>query len=357
MTEALRRLVEVESPSSDLAAVARCADAVTALGVELLGEQPERLEREGRTHLRWAFGDGRIVLIGHLDTVWPLDTLAAWPFEVRDGVAVGPGVLDMKSGIVQGLYALSTLDDVDGIALLVTCDEEIGSPTSDEVIRETARSASAALILEPAAGEALKTARKGVSDYQLAITGKEAHAGLEPERGVNALTELAHQVIALEAIANPGAGTTVTPTVAHAGTAMNVVPAAATVKVDVRAAGPEEQTRVDEAIRALVPRHPRATIEVGGGINRPPMPPSASAELFARARRLAEEMDLPELTGAAVGGGSDGNFTAALGVPTLDGLGAVGGGAHARSEHVVLSSMAERAALLAALIEDIRSSP
>jgi glutamate carboxypeptidase len=357
MTEALRALVEVESPSSDLAAVNRCADAVADLARDLLGAEPERLQVDGRTHLRWTFGVARIVLIGHMDTVWPAGTLAGWPFVVRDGVAAGPGVLDMKGGIVQGLYALSTLKDLDGIALLITSDEELGSPTSDALIEETARGAVAALVLEPAAGEALKTARKGVSVYEIAITGKEAHAGLEPERGVNALTELAHLVIALEEIGNPQAGTTVTPTVAHAGTATNVVPAGAIVEVDVRATEPGEQTRVEEAIRALTPRNPAAKIRVGGGINRGPMPSSASAELFARAKRLAAELGLPELKGAAVGGGSDGNFTAALGVPTLDGLGAVGGGAHARTEHLVISAMPERAALLAALIDDIRDRP
>jgi glutamate carboxypeptidase len=357
MTDALRALVEAESPSTDLAAVARCAEAVAALGRDLLGAEPERVLVDGRTHLRWTFGDPRIVLIGHMDTVWPAGTLAAWPFAIEDGIAAGPGVFDMKGGIVQGLFALNTLGDLDGIALLITSDEELGSPTSDALIEETARSAVAALVLEPAAHGALKTARKGVSTYEVRVTGREAHAGLEPERGVNALTELAHHVIALERIADPSAGTTVTPTVASAGTAINVVPAAATVHIDVRAAEPGEQTRVDDAIRALAPRDPAATVEVIGGINRPPMPESASAGLFARAKRLAAELDLPELEGAAVGGGSDGNFTAALGIPTLDGLGAVGGGAHARSEHIVLSTMPERAALLAALIDDLRSSP
>jgi glutamate carboxypeptidase len=357
MSEALRVLVEVESPSEDLAAVARCAEAVAELGRDMLGAEPERVDRAGRIHLRWTFGAPRIVLIGHLDTVWPAGTLAGWRFDVHDDVAAGPGVLDMKGGIVQGMFALNALGDLYGIALLVTSDEELGSPTSDALIEETAKTAGAALVLEPAAGDSLKTARKGVSNYEIEIIGKEAHAGLEPERGVNALTELAHIVIALEGIADRPAGTTVTPTVARAGTATNVVPAGAVVKVDVRAAEPEEQRRVDEAIRSLVPRDAGAKIQVLGGINRGPMPPSASAELFERAKRLAAEMGLPALTGAAVGGGSDGNFTAALGIPTLDGLGAVGGGAHARSEHVVLSAMPERAALLAALIDDLRGSP
>lgn len=356
MIDALRTLVEVESPSGDLAAVARCADAVAGLGRAMLDAEPERIDVDGRVHLRWRFGDTKVALIGHLDTVWPIGTLDGWGFEVRDGVAAGPGVFDMKGGIVQGLFALNTLADLDGIALLITSDEELGSPTSDALIEETAKPARAALVLEPAAGAALKTARKGVSVYEIEITGKEAHAGLEPERGVNALTELAHVVIALEAIADPGAGTTVTPSVARAGTATNVVPAIAVVEVDVRAAEPEEQTRIDDAVRALTPHDPRASIAVRGGINRGPMPKRASAELFARASRLAAELGLPKLDGTAVGGGSDGNFTAALGIPTLDGLGAVGGGAHARSEHIVVSMMAERAALVAELIDDIRSS-
>ena len=171
MTEALRLLVEVESPSADLAAIARCSDAVAALGRGLLGAAPERIDRDGRVHLRWTFGEPRIVLIGHLDTVWPLGTLAAWPFEVRDGVAAGPGCFDMKSGIVQGMYALSTLDDLDGIALLVTSDEELGSISSEAIIEETAKPAIAALILEPASGLAVKTARKGVSMYEVRVTG------------------------------------------------------------------------------------------------------------------------------------------------------------------------------------------
>ena len=356
MTDALRALVEVESPSEELAAVARCAEAVAAIGRGLLGAEPERLDVDGRIHLRWMFGDPRIVLIGHLDTVWPLGTIDGWPFEIRDGIASGPGVFDMKSGIVQGLFALSTLPDLDGIALLVTSDEELGSLTSDAIIEETAKTASAALILEPAAGAAVKTARKGVSMYEIEIIGKEAHAGLEPERGVNALIELAHVVIALEGIADPSAGTTVTPTVARAGTAKNVVPGRAVVHVDVRAAEPSDQERVERDIRALVPHHTGARIDVRGGINRGPMPLSSSAALFDRARRIADDLGLPPLEGIAVGGGSDGNFTAALGVPTLDGLGAVGDGAHARSEHVVLSAMPERAALLAALIDELRGS-
>jgi glutamate carboxypeptidase len=221
------------------------------------------------------------------------------------------------------------------------------------VIEETARGADAALILEPAAGGALKTARKGVSNYDVVVHGRAAHAGLEPEKGANASVELAYQVLALAAIARPEVGTTVTPTVMSAGTATNVVPAEARFAVDVRASSVAEQQRVDDAIRALPPHVEGATVEILGGPNRPPLEAAASEALFVRAQRLAEGLGLGSLRGVAVGGGSDGNFTAAIGVPTLDGLGAVGDGAHAEGEYVVVDEMPRRASLVAALVNDL----
>jgi glutamate carboxypeptidase len=354
MVTALRALVEAESPSNDSRALAACADLVATIGSDLLGAEPERVEVDGLAHLRWRFGGAtRVLLLCHYDTVWPLGTLASWPWRVDDGIATGPGAFDMKAGLVQGLYALASLDDLDGVCLLATADEEVGSHSSRALIESEAAGAAGALVLEPSAGRAgaLKIARKGTSTYQLEITGLAAHAGLEPEKGVNALVELAHQVLALEGIARPELGTTVTPTVASAGTTQNTVPAAARVQVDVRAFDPDEQRRVDDDLRRLAPKVPGARLAVHGEPNRPPLPERASAELFALASKLAADLGLKPLESAAVGGGSDGNLTAGIGVRTLDGLGAVGGNPHALGEHVVLAAMPDRAALVAALVE------
>ncbi|TMK22640.1 MAG: M20 family metallopeptidase, partial [Actinobacteria bacterium] len=244
-------------------------------------------------------------------------------------------------------------DHIDGVAFLFTSDEELGSPSSAPLIRELAASSGAALVLEPSAGGALKTGRKGVSMYAIEIAGRAAHAGLEPHQGANALIELAHQVLAIEALADPDAGTTVTPTVARAGTATNVVPASARIDVDVRVATLAEQDRIAKAMRALAPRVAGTSLTIDGDENRPPLEPASSAELFARAARLGAELGLGDLQGVTVGGASDGNFTAAEGCPTLDGLGAVGDGAHAESEYVVVSEMAPRVALLAALVDEL----
>src|SRR5439155_16797518 len=204
--------------------------------------------------LLWRFGARqRVLVIGHFDTVWPTGTLGRWPFVVDGDRASGPGAFDMKAGIVQGLYAMATLPSLEGIAILFTSDEELGSPTSAPLIRELASTMEATLVLEPSAGGALKTGRKGVSQYEVHIEGRAAHAGLDPEKGANALIELAHQVLQIEALADPGAGTTVTPTVARAGTASNVVPASAAITVDVRIATIAEQERVAAAMRALKP--------------------------------------------------------------------------------------------------------
>jgi glutamate carboxypeptidase len=357
MVDLLGALVAAESPSSSPDAVAACGRIVADAAVDLLGEKPEEVVVDGRTHLRWRFGEGaaRVVLVGHVDTVWPLGTIDRWPFSVTDGVATGPGAFDMKAGIVQLLHALRRLDDLDGVAVVLTADEEIGSPTSRALIEATAAGARAALVLEPSAGAALKTARKGVSTYEVVVRGRAAHAGLEPEKGANTTVEMAHVVLGLAGLARPDLGTTVTPTALRSGTAANVVPADAVLQVDVRAATPEEQRRIDMAVHRLIALVPGTAIEVRGGPNRPPLPPTASAALFARAQRLAGELGLPALQSVEVGGGSDGNFTAALGVPTLDGLGAVGDGAHAEGEHVLLDAIPGRVALLSALIADLLS--
>lgn len=351
MVDDLAALVEVESPSADVAATTACADVLAALGTERVGVAPERHDAGGHPALVWRLGGPtRVLLVGHFDTVWPMGTLAELPFAVKDGRATGPGVFDMKAGIVQGLHALATLDDLDGITVLLTSDEETGSLGSRPLIEAEARGARAALVLEPSADGALKTARKGVGMYAIDVRGRAAHAGLEPEKGVNALIELAHQVLALESIARPGIGTTVTPTVSRAGTVTNVVPEEARVDIDVRCSTPDEQARVDAAMHARTAVLPGAGVRVTGAPNRPPMPASSSQELFELARSLAP---FP-LLGVEVGGGSDGNFTAGVGTPTLDGLGAVGDGAHARHEWTDVDAMPVRAKLLADLLIALR---
>ncbi|HEX4222364.1 MAG TPA: M20 family metallopeptidase [Pseudonocardiaceae bacterium] len=356
IVEDIETLVTCESPSSDLEAVAASADVVARLGTARLGVEPERIVLEGRTHLRWRLGHGprRVLVLGHHDTVWPLGALASHPFSITDGVLRGPGCFDMKTGLAMAFDALASLSDVDGVTLLVTGDEELGSPSSRDLIEAEAHGCAATLVLEAAGpGGALKTSRKGVSRYQLTAHGRAAHAGLEPEKGINASLELAHQLPAVAALADPAVGTTVTPTLLRAGTTTNTVPAEGSFAVDVRVRTLAEQDRVDKGIRALTPVLPGARLTVSGGPNRPPLEESASAALFDRARRIAADLGLPALTGVAVGGASDGNFTAGIGVPTLDGLGASGGGAHADDEHVLLDELPGRTALVAALLADL----
>ena len=355
MLDDLRRLVEIESPSHDRAAIDRSAAAVSELITRRLGTAPEIVASAAGPHVHWRSpGEPRVLVLGHHDTVFPIGALASRPFTVSDGRVSGPGVFDMKGGIVTAVHAVATLADRGGIELLFTCDEEVGSLTSRQLIEERAVACGRVLVLEPAAdGGALKVGRKGVGMFDLEIGGRAAHAGLEPEKGVNALVEAAHQVLAITAIARPDAGTTVTPTVAHAGTAENVVPAAALIRVDVRVTSLDEAGRVDKEIAALTPVDPQATITVSGGVNRPPMQVDASVELFEAAQKAAVAVGIGAVDGVTVGGGSDGNFTAAIGIPTLDGLGVVGGGAHADHEWVDVASLPERAALLAALLGDL----
>lgn len=350
MLDDLRTLVEIESPSRDLVALQRSAETLASMIERLLGRPATLVESPAGPHVHWSGGgEPKVLLLGHHDTVFPVGALAGRPFTVADGRVTGPGVFDMLGGIVQALHGVATLDDRSGVELLFTADEEVGSTTSRELIEDRARACGAVLVLEPSAdGGALKTGRKGCGTFEVLIRGRSAHAGLEPENGVNALVEAAHQVLAIAGIARPDVGTTVTPTVASAGTTDNVVPAEGRITVDVRVESAAEKARVEDAMAALEPVHPEAAIEVLGGINRPPMPESASAELMRHVHDVA-----PALAGVAVGGGSDGNFTAAIGVPTLDGLGAVGGGAHADHEYVLVDTMPERARLIAGLVERI----
>jgi len=346
-------LVSCESPSHDVEALERCADRVGTLAARRIGHLPEVLRVDNRPHLRWTFGSPRVLLLGHFDTVWPTGTLARWPFAVDGDRASGPGAFDMKAGIVQLFAALEQLSALDGIAVLITSDEEIGSPTSQKLIESTARDVHATLVLEPSSDGALKLARKGVGMYHLDVVGRAAHAGLEPERGINATIEAAAQILAIHRLSDPSAGTTVTPTVVAAGTVSNTVPAAARVTVDVRAESVDEMQRVDAGLQSLSPTVPGAVVKVVAETVRPPLEPRWSESLFAQARSLAPGIGIADLAGVAVGGGSDGNLTAAIGIPTLDGLGAVGGNAHAEGEWVSVSAMPPRTNLVTALIREL----
>jgi glutamate carboxypeptidase len=349
----LEALVSVESPSRNLDAMRRSAEALAGLIERHLGSPARLLEGPQGPHVHWSGGgDPKVLILGHHDTVHPLGTLAERPFAVTDGIATGPGVFDMKAGIVQAIHAVAGLASTAGVEMLFSADEEVGSGTSRAVIEERAAACGAVLVLEPSAdGGALKTGRKGTGTFEVTITGRAAHAGLEPEKGDNALIEAAHQILQIASLGAPAEGTTVTPTMAVAGSADNVVPEQARITVDVRVTGPAEKLRVESEMAVLSVKDRRCQISVTGQIGRPPMPESASTKLFAIARQVD-----PSIEGFSVGGGSDGNFTAAIGIPTLDGLGAVGGGAHSRSEHVVVDTMVARVELLRGILARVLQS-
>ncbi|MFZ9844220.1 MAG: M20 family metallopeptidase [Ilumatobacteraceae bacterium] len=351
----LETFVNVESPSLERECLERSAHFLADLMTRVLGTPPTLIESDRGPHVHWkGSNDTKVLIVGHHDTVFPLGTVARRPF-TRDGnIGRGPGIFDMKAGIVQAIYGVAAVKEWYHTEILITADEEVGSHASRDLLEERAKSAGAVLVLEPSAdGGALKIARKGTGTFNVIITGRASHAGLEPEKGINALVELAAQVPRIAALARPEVGTTVTPTVAKAGTADNVVPDSATISVDVRCVIPEEKDRLERGMASLVATLPGATVTVSGGMNRPPMHESMTTELFAIAEKVAGEYAIGDLRGVAVGGGSDGNITAAVGVRTLDGLGAVGAGAHAETEHVRLDLMPERAALIAGLVQAI----
>jgi glutamate carboxypeptidase len=352
MLSDLAALVGVESPSHDIVAVTECAQMLAGIIELRLGSAPHLVASDAGPHVHWRGSDHATVLVlGHHDTVFPIGALAERPFTVADGRATGPGVFDMKAGIVQAIHAVAALHDRSMVELLFTADEEVGSRSSRALIEDRARSCGRVLVLEPSAdGGSLKTARKGVGTFEVVVRGRAAHAGLEPEKGVNSLVAAAELITQIAGFGNAQHGTTVTPTVVVGGSAENVVPAETRVKIDVRVVEPSEKARLEQMMAGLTTTVPGAIIDVRGGIDRPPMHPSASATLFPVAQRAALAAGMGHLEGVAVGGGSDGNFTADLGVPTLDGLGAVGGGAHADHEYVDVATMTERARLLAALI-------
>jgi glutamate carboxypeptidase len=299
-----------------------------------------------------------VLLLGHLDTVWGIGTLREMPFKVRAGRAYGPGIFDMKSGIVCALWAIKALHSTGiprarPVRIFLNPDEEVASRAFRKELLAEARRARAVLVLEPALGSgALKTARKGVGEFRLIVHGRPAHAGINPAAGVNAITELARQLLRVEEMADPKRGLTLTVGVIEGGTRTNVVPELAQARIDVRVPRPADARRIEQRVRSLKPLHPEARLVIEGGVNRPPLERVRAVALFEQARELGRKMGL-ELEEGSTGGGSDGNFTAALGIPTLDGLGGVGDGAHARHEHVVIRELPRRAALLAALIASV----
>ena len=352
MVDAVEALVLLESPSDDL-------DACEAIVQEAIGAfsawlpSPARAEQHGgRPVWRWGPDQPRVLLLGHLDTVWPIGSLARLPFTNDGQRMTGPGVFDMKAGVVQGwaALALAGLTEDSGVGMLLTTDEEIGSHASRALIADAIRHAESVLVLEPSVDSALKTARKGTSWYVIDVEGRAAHAGLDPERGVNALVAAAELAIAAPGWADAERGTTVTPTVLTAGSTPNTVPAHARLTLDVRAWSTAEQIRIDERMREWQPSVRGAHLDIGGGIDRPAMEQATAARLLGLARETASALGLLPLEGRAVGGASDGNLTAAAGVATLDGLGAVGDGAHADHEWASVPGMAERAALTAGLL-------
>jgi glutamate carboxypeptidase len=362
MTRLLGRFVRAESPSFDKAAVDRFG-RIIASEWKKRGATVTRLrERERGDHVRVEWrprGRGKtaqILVLGHLDTVYDAGAIAQMAFRVSRGRAWGPGTFDMKGGLVIGLFAMDALAAVGcppekRIVFLWTSDEEIGSESSRAAIEREARRSDAVLVLEPAAGldGRVKTGRKGVGEIEIVATGRAAHAGLNPQDGINAIEEIARQVGRISRWNQPRRGITVNAGVIEGGTRTNVIPERARVLVDLRAAHVEDMRALERKFRALRPMLRGAKLEIRGGFNRPPMERKMSAALYVKARALAREMGIT-LGEAFVGGGSDGNFTAALGVPTLDGLGAVGEGAHSPSENIVVRAMPERAALLAGLL-------
>ena len=361
MLEDLRLFVEQETPSTEKKLLDDFARFLAGYAATV-GGRAEILPAVGsgdHVRIRWDDeGSGPpIFLLGHYDTVWAEGTIKEMPFGVRGDIATGPGVFDMKCGLVQGFWAVRALREVVGIerpmVFICNSDEEVGSPTSRALIKEEARGAATVLVLEPSLGGALKTARKGVGLYSVRVTGRPSHAGLDPEGGISAIEEMARLVLELHGHTDHRSGTTINVGVIGGGTRYNVVAAEAFAEVDVRAVTVAEAERMNEILLSLEPQHGEADVRVEGGVIWPPMERTAKiAELFNHARSLAGEIGF-DLEEGLAGGASDGCLCAALGVPVLDGLGAVGGGAHAVDEHVEVASMVPRAALVARLLETL----
>lgn len=358
--EELTGWAAIESPTGDQAGLTEFTGRVRAR-LEGLGLLVEPLGSGGaRLLARQTTGEGApLLLLGHADTVYPRGTLATQPLVERDGRLYGPGVFDMKGGLLAMCAAIETLQALGRaprrpLLVLVTDDEEIGSPASRPLIEQVARDAAAVLVLEPATPSgALKTARKGTGMFTLEITGRAAHAGVAPEQGRSALVELAHQILWLQSLNDPETGTTVNVGQAQGGSATNVIPARASALIDVRVRTAAEGERLAAIMAERTAVTPDVTVSYRGGIRNPPMERTpAIAALFEHARDCANQLGF-DLEEAATGGGSDGNFTASLGIPTLDGLGMCGDGAHATHEHIIIDEFPRRAALLARLIETL----
>lgn len=365
ITETVRQLVEVESPSDN-------KQAVDHLG-SLLAGRFEALGGHAKFHRIANFGDhlqvdfpGKaslkpVLLLGHLDTVYPMGTLAAMPCRISGQKLFGPGCFDMKSGIAIMLHAIAALrawhDDQlpRPVTVLLVSDEEIGSDSSRHITENLARKSQAVLVLEPSYGPrgAVKTARKGVGEYILKVTGKAAHSGLDFEKGESAIVELARQIIEISKLVDLKRGITLNAGTVQGGTRSNVIPAEASAVLDVRVARAADAAVIHRRLRSLKPFNRKCKLQISGGVNRPPMERTPKvAALYQKAQEIAGQLRW-KLEEAAVGGGSDGNFTAGLGIPTLDGLGGVGDGAHASHESIVISELPRRTALLAALIETL----
>jgi len=347
----IQRLVECESPTEDLAACNQVVDLAVEIANTLLKIPATKLDESGRPVFWWGTKNPKILLLCHLDTVWPKGSFQpTWKIEAD--TATGPGVFDMKAGFVQALYAISQINGAqENVALVATTDEETGSATSKSLIERLAKTVQAVLVFEASLDGKVKTGRKGTAMYQVSVTGKAAHAGLEPEKGINATTELAKLVMQISALENPEFGTTVVPTVMQSGTTTNTVPALAKLDIDVRSFTMAELNRIDKSIKGLSSQV--AKVEITGGINRPPLEISSTKELYEKLEKIAKDLGLAPIGHASVGGASDGNLAAAAGAKVLDGLGAVGKGAHAPGESIKISTVEERIKLTAAFINEL----
>jgi glutamate carboxypeptidase len=347
----IQRLVECESPTEDLVSCNQVVDLAIEIANKLLKTSATKINENGRPVFWWGAKNPKIVLLCHLDTVWPKGSFQpTWKIEAD--IATGPGVFDMKAGFIQALYAVSQVSGAqESVALVATTDEETGSATSKELIERLAKTAQAVLVFEASLDGKVKTGRKGTAMYQVVVTGKASHAGLEPEKGINATTELAKLVMQISTLENPEFGTTAVPTVMQSGTTTNTVPALAKLDIDVRSFTISELNRIDKSIRAL--SSDIAKVEVTGGVNRPPLETSSSMELYEKLEKVAKDLGLSPIGHASVGGASDGNLAAAAGAKVLDGLGAIGMGAHAPSESIKISTIEERIKLATAFINEL----
>ena len=351
--EELRALVEIESPTEDLDACKRALALTAEIMERHLTITPQYFEEGGRPILWWGSKEPRVLILGHIDTVWPHGSyLPLWREEGEKIFA--PGVFDMKSGILQAIYAVAGIENAhDSVAIAITTDEEVGSQSSREFIKRHAAISHAVLILEASLDGKVKIGRKGTSMYQITVDGLASHAGLEPEKGINATVEMAHIITQLMALEVPEFGTTVVPTTLRSGTTTNTVPAQAVLDIDSRSFLHSEMVRVEASLRELTPLNPNAKITVTGGINRPPLELASTAELYEKFEAVAARMGLAPIGAASVGGASDGNFAAATGAKVLDGLGATGGGAHAPNEHILRTDVAPRIELLREFIKEL----